>query len=125
MTQQTTTQLVMGTRLDHVPAPKEHQLSHWRCVSYQQETVTELPYPPETAVVCNVCAPAVIQQLTTEDNAALAFDIPPEAKAEMTAAAARLNMPLEEYLQQFVAWKTGKLLRGRLVNSSLRKQAKR
>jgi hypothetical protein len=43
----------------------------------------------------------------------------------MTAAAARLNMPLEEYLQQFVAWKTGKLLRGRLVNSSLRKQAKR
>jgi hypothetical protein len=119
-------QIVMGTRIDHVPAPETQQLYTWRCVSCQGKTVTEsASYPSESAVVCNVCAPEVIQRLTRENNAELAFDMPPEAKAHMVAAADRLNIPVEEYLQQFVAWKTGKVLQGRFVNPSLTKKAKR
>jgi hypothetical protein len=117
------TQIVMGTRLDHVPAPETQQLFRRRCEACQEITVTEIDYPSESAVICNVCAPEVIQRLTRENNAKLLFDMPPEAKAHMIAAADRLNIPVEEYVQQFVAWKTGKPLQGRLVNTP--KKAKR
>ncbi len=119
------TQIVMGTRIDHVPAPELRQLFSRLCVSCQEETVTEIEYPSDSAIVCNVCAPDVAQRLTQEHNAQLAFDMPPEAKARMIEAADRLNIPVEEYLQQFVAWKTGKPLQGRLVNTPLKQKAKR
>jgi hypothetical protein len=69
----------------------------------QEETVTEIAYLSAVAIVCNVCTPAVIQRLTRENNAELAFAMPVDAKARMIEAAHRLNMPVEEYLHRFVA----------------------
>ena len=48
------------------------------------------------------------EQLAEEQNALLAIDASPEAKVRMLEAAQRLNMPIEQYLKLFYAYRTGK-----------------
>ena len=60
------------------------------------------------AIICNICAPAYFQRLQSEQNALLAIDASPEARVRMIEAAQRLKMPIEQYLNLFFAWRTGK-----------------
>jgi recombinational DNA repair protein (RecF pathway) len=116
-TQSTITQLVMGSRRDHVTAPDTQKYFSQPCAECGAETLTEIAYPKHTKVVCNVCMPTVAARLTQELDAQLAFDMPPDAKARALEAAKRHNMSLDEFLRRFVAWKTGKLMNAPLYNT--------
>src|SRR5437764_922174 len=102
-------QIVMGTRIDHVPAPETQQYVSHLCLECRQETVTEIEYPEGTSVVCNVCAPAVSDRLAEEHNAAKVLDMPPEAKARLIEIAHRRGVPVETLIKQFYVWRTGSM----------------
>src|SRR5215203_419289 len=111
------TKLVMGTRLDHVPAPETQGKLYSRlCAECQMELVTESEYPETATIVCNVCMPTVAKRLTQENDAQLAFDMPPDAKARLMDIARNRNIPYETLLQEFVAWRTGKLMDGKVYD---------
>ena len=116
------TALVMGTRRDHVPAPETQQLFSKLCVNCQMETVTEIEYADDFTLVCNVCAPAVTEQLLHEQQAHLVFDMPPDVKTRMIDAANRLGIPYEALVLRFAAWRTGKLMEGKVNIPPVKKQ---
>ena len=119
-------QIAMGSRLDHVPAPDTQELVSHRCMECKQETVTEIAYPEDTAIVCNVCAPAVSERLAKEYDAPKVLDMPPEAKARMIEIAQqRRGIPVETLIKQFYAWKTGSTTDAKVVNLLEKKKVKR
>lgn len=119
------TKVVMGTRLDHVPAPETQTFFTRLCVSCGEETVTEVEYPQDMAIVCNVCAPAYYERLAQEQHALLAIDASPEAKFRMIEAAQRHNMSLKQYLNLFFAYRTGKPVRAVHIDKLVKKKPKR
>jgi hypothetical protein len=104
-----------------VPAPETQTFFTTLCVSCGEDTVTEVEQPKDLAIVCNVCAPAYFQRLQSEQNALLAIDASPEAKVRMLDAAQRLNMPIEQYLNLFFAFRTGKPVNAIHFDKSLEK----
>src|SRR5947209_1943263 len=109
-------QIVMGTRIDHVPAPETQQYFSYLCMECRQETVTETEYPEGTSVVCNVCAPVVSDRLAKEHDAAKVLDMPPEGKARMIEIAHRQGVPVETLIKEFYAWRTGKQMSTSVYN---------
>jgi recombinational DNA repair protein (RecF pathway) len=110
------TTFVMGARIDHVPIPETQQVFTRQCAECQTQTVTETEYPSDVALICNVCAPAIIEQLTQEHAAQLAVQLSAEAEAKLRAQAQRLHVPYEQLVNGFLAWQTGKLLNAGVYN---------
>ena len=82
-------------------------------------------HPEGTAIVCNVCMPGVSKRLAKENNAALALDMPPEAKARLVEIAQRRRVPVEALIKLFYTWRTVSMTDATVVNLLEKKKAKR
>ena len=115
----------MGSRINTIPAPETQEYFSQLCIECRQRTVTEIAYPEGTAIVCNVCAPAVSERLAKEYDAPKVLDMPPEARARMIEIAHRRGIPVETLIKFFYAMKTGLIPDAKVVNLLEKKKEKR
>ena len=69
--------------------------------------------------------PGVSKRLAKENNAALALDMPPEAKARLVEIAQRRRVPVEALIKLFYTWRTVSMTDATVVNLLEKKKAKR
>ncbi len=93
-----------------------------QCAECQQDILTEIEYPHDVPIICNVCAAPLTKQLEEALDTHLLWHMPTDVKARMIDEAHKRNMPVEEVFRQFVSWKLGRPVQASLSNKSGKKR---
>src|SRR3712207_404825 len=94
---------VVGTRADVAPVPTPQPAFTRQCAECRHDTLTEVQYPQDVPIVCNVCAALFTKQLEEDPDTSLLWDMPIAVKARLIDEAHKRNMPVEEIFNKFLA----------------------
>jgi len=119
------TAFVVGQRADLVPQPIPQPAFTRQCAECEQDTLTEIEYPADVAVVCNVCGSQIARQIEEDPLTQLLFDMSNAVKAHLIDVAHKRRIPIEVVLKRFVEWKLGRPVDAGFYNKSARKKAKK
>jgi hypothetical protein len=111
---------VVGHRCDLAPASPSPVFQR-NCGNCQAGTVTEVEYPVEVPVLCNVCSALLTAQFEEEGTLVL-YDLPMEAKARLIEYAQERGLPVETVLKDFLDWKLGRVTKAAYYPSASKKQ---
>src|SRR4051812_39664039 len=102
------TSFVIGMRADLAPTPVPQPAFTRQCDNCHMDTYTEIEYPVDISVVCNVCGTQIAAQIEKDPVTKLLFDMPNAVKAHLIDEAHKRRMPIEVVLQRFLEWKLGR-----------------
>jgi hypothetical protein len=87
----------------------------WRVNAYSrncercgEKTLTEIEYPLDVPMYCNVCASEITAQYEKEKSNLFLYDLPIEVKVRLIDKAQASGIPVEEVYKQFIDWKLGR-----------------
>src|SRR5919109_3812665 len=114
---------VTGQRSDHLPASLPPQLFKRPCGNCAMETYTEVEYPLDVPLLCNVCAAKITAEAEGDADTLLQYDFPNDVKARLTAFAHQQGVPPEVVFKDFLEWKLGRPIKATLYRKSDKKKA--
>ena len=82
-----------------------HSRNCGRCV---EKTYTEIEYPLDVPLSCNVCASEVTAQAEKDKSNLILYDLPIEVKVRLIDKAQASGIPVDEVYKQFLDWKLGR-----------------
>jgi hypothetical protein len=113
---------VTGQRKDYLPASLPQQLFKRPCGNCATETYTEVEYPQDVPVLCNVCASTVAAEAEEDPETLILYDLPEDVKARLTALAHQQGVPPEVIFKDFLEWKLGRPIKATLYYKSAKKK---
>ncbi len=66
------------------------------------DTYTEVEYPADVPLLCNVCAATVAAKAEEDPETLLLYDLPDDVKARLTALAHERGVPPEVEIKNFL-----------------------
>jgi hypothetical protein len=114
---------VTGQRADRLPATLPPQLFKRACGNCDAETYTEIEYPADMPLLCNVCAASVAAEAEDDPQTLVLYDLPAEVKARLTALAHQRGVPPEVEIKNFLEWKLGRPIKGALYRNPEKKNS--
>jgi hypothetical protein len=116
---------VTGQRADRLPATLPPQLFKRLCGNCEADTYTEVEYPLDVPLLCNVCAATVTAEAEDDPQTLILYDLPDEVIARLTALARERGVPPEVEIKNFLEWKLGRPIKGELYRKPEQKNAKK
>jgi hypothetical protein len=115
---------VTGTRHDLAPTPFSQEVYTRPCGKCEAKTLTEVEYPLDVPLLCNVCAAQITASAEADADTLLLYDFPADLKARLIDFAREKRLPVEEVFKDFLAWKLGRPTKAILSTTSEKKKAK-
>src|SRR4051812_17299553 len=112
------TRLVMGTREDYVPFPLTKPAHIWKCLRCGAKTYTETEYPQDWGIVCNICAPQIVEEAKQSPSTEAAWTPSDDLNATIEKISDQQGRPSEEVFKRFLEWKTGKSVAAPIYSKS-------
>jgi hypothetical protein len=112
---------VVGHRSDLAPASPGPVFQR-SCGNCQAATITEVEYPLDVLVLCNVCSGQLSAELEEEGATQLLYDMPIPVKARLIDLAQECGLPIETVLKDFLDWKLGRVTNASYYPSAGEKQ---
>ena len=113
---------VTSQRADHLPATLPPQLFTRPCGNCSMDTYTEVEYPADVPLLCNVCASTIAAEAEDDPQTLLLYDLPEEVKARFTVLARERGVPPEVQFKEFLEWKLGRPIKATLYHTSDKKK---
>ena len=105
---------VTGQRQDRLPASLPPQLFTRPCGNCAMDTYTEVEYPADVPLLCNVCAATIAAEAEDDPETLLLYDLPEDVKAHLTVLAHQRGVPPEVQFKEFLEWKLGRPIKATL-----------
>jgi hypothetical protein len=86
---------VTGTHADHLPVTLPQPFFKRPCGNCQTDTYTEVEYPLDVPLLCNVCAANIAAEAQGDPDTLLLYDLPNDLKARLTELAHQRGLPPE------------------------------
>jgi hypothetical protein len=118
------TTFAVGQHADHLPATRPRQLFKRPCGNCGADTYTEIEYPADVPLLCNVCAASVAAQLESDASTLFLSDMPIDVKARLIDIAHQQRRSVEEVYKGFLAWKLGRPTKAPLYRKAAQKRKK-
>ena len=113
---------ITGQRKDRLPASLPQQLFKRPCGNCSMDTSTEVEYPADVPLLCNVCASTIAAEAEDDPETLLLYDLPEEVKARLTVLAHQRGVPPEVQFKEFLEWKLGRPIKATLSHTSDKKK---
>jgi hypothetical protein len=95
-----------------------------RCGKCGAQTWTEIEYPLDVPLLCNVCAAQITASAEGASDTLLLYDFPADLKARFIDIAHERKLPVEVVVKDFLEWKLGRPTKAILSTKSEKKKAK-
>ena len=115
---------VTGTRSDLAPKHLPHKIYMRLCGKCGAKTCTEVEYPLDVPLLCNVCAADIAASAEGDPDTLLMYDFPADVKARLLDIAHERRLPVEVVAKDFLEWKLGRPTKATIVPISQKKKAK-